>query len=147
MNNLWKRLSLAKEDNSELIEKLEKMVEDEVSFDDLPDFYQPKSVLSVYRHDSLETLMLDYEKHFRKVLDTMEIGLELDGWEILLEYCVENSRPLEKISNIDIYKIKNPKNFVLEEYEIYSVPITYQKPLFLRRLLHLRKSFTQRLSN
>lgn len=55
-------------------------------------------------------------------------------WAILLEYCMANNRPLEKISNIDIYRIKHPADLILEEHEEYEVVVSYQKNKWYRRI-------------
>ena len=56
-----------------------------------------------------------------------------------MEYCIASNRPLEKISNIDIYRIIARANSCLEEDEICDVPISYQKNIIYRKIVNLIK--------
>ena len=138
--DLWLKLEQARNDNYFKIAKLEKMIDNKKFCGNLPQFLRPQIVLEMLRYDELENTMYKYQSHFKRKINSMEIELGLDGWKILLEYCIANNKPLEKISNIDMYCIKHPINLCLEDDEIYNVPISYQKNKIYRKIINLLKN-------
>ena len=142
IEDLKQMIFQARETNRAEIEHFEKIIANPTyNYETLPfpEFLQPSAILSSLRYEKLETLILEYESHFHRQINMMEIKLDLDGWEELLEYCLGKKKSLERIFNKDIYRIKNPKDVCLEEDEIYYTSVKYQKNLLLRRIIYTCK--------
>ena len=132
--DLWQMLEQARLDNQSKIVAIEKMIENKEACDEIPAFLRPQELLHKLNYDDLEKTMHAYQAHFNRKIHTVGLELGLDGWAILLEYCMENNRPLEQISNIDIYRIKHPADLALEEHAVYDVAVSYQKNKWYRRI-------------
>lgn len=141
--DLWLKLEQARKENDSEIQKLERMINDNIQCEDLPTFLRPQVRLEIERHDKLERLMHEYQMHFNRKINTIGIELGLDGWRFLLEYCMVKNKVLEKITNIDIYRMKHMGYSCLEEGEIHVVPVSYQKNKLVRDLINFTMRFKQ----
>ena len=77
--DLWLKLEQARNDNKDKIEKLQKMIEDKIPCDTLPEFLRPQAMLDCFNYVKLEKIMHEYQAHFKQEINEMEIELELNG--------------------------------------------------------------------